>query len=89
MQDGETVWELDASNGYLSYTKMKYIKNQKMVMRNKALAKADIEAVTVSENTVDPFPVCGTSTGWFTEQCGMKRDSDISDLGVGITTYFK
>ena len=90
MQDGENVWELDADNGYLSYTKMKYVKNLKNVMKSRPREAADGVGEQGSSSVVyEKFPVCGTSTGWFAEQCGTSRDTELSVLGVGISTYFK
>ena len=85
------VWELDSENGLLSYTKMKYIQELKMVRQAKVVEfEKDDEAAKKGKVDYEPYPVCGTRTGWFSESFWTKRDSDISDdLGVGISTYFK
>ena len=90
MSDGDLIWELDSANGLLSFTKMKYEQDLKMVRKATHAVKQDVEAAKAEDNHYETYPVCGTSTGWFTECCGRSRHSDIQEgLGVGISTYFK
>ena len=87
------IWPLDSDNGLLSYTKMRYVRDLKMVKRPKNADNKKIEAETEKlddETVFEPFPVWGTSTGWFDDRCRSSRHSDIQErLGVGISIYFK
>ena len=64
-----------------------------MVKRPKNADNKKIEAETEKlddETVFEPFPVWGTSTGWFDDRCRSSRHSDIQErLGVGISIYFK
>ena len=70
---------------------MKYIQNMKMVRKAKSTEKvADSEVAAKEESNFEKFPVCGTSTGWFSDRCRSSRHSEIQEnLGVGVSTYFK
>ena len=54
------MWELDADNGFLSYTKMKYVKNQKSVMKMRPREASDGDDKGAASVVYEPFPVCGT-----------------------------
>eukprot|EP00347_Sterkiella_histriomuscorum_P019500 403341392 len=74
-QNRETqAWNLDASNG-LSYSKMKMVTDSRHPRMIKNGQKA-------------PIPVFKSNTGWHCA-CNKFRKSDLADLGVGVTVYFK
>ncbi|CDW91797.1 UNKNOWN [Stylonychia lemnae] len=67
-------YQKDASNG-LSYTKMKQVINR-------------LHPRVVIDGVKRTYPLCKTKTGWHCA-CKSWRDSDIRELGVGISVYFK
>lgn len=76
-------WKLDAQNGYLSYSKMKYNSNMRHARTKTTVTKNGYEKV-VSRR----YSLC-TATGWFLP-CTTLNKSDLSEeLGLGLSLYFK
>jgi hypothetical protein len=67
-------WNKDAENG-LSYSKMKHVLS---LRHPRKVVKGERKSLSW----------CGSSTGWHC-CCKRMRNSDIRDLGVGISVYFK
>ena len=86
------LWNADAENGFLSYSKMKYVINQRQV-RKLSVDTAESEQVNSAKKVVyEKYEICGTDTGSFTSICcnDQSRQSSISEnLGAGMSIYFK
>ena len=67
-------WAEDADNG-LSLEQMRYVTDLRHPRR-------------VEQGKRMKFSWCGTSTGWYC-CCRCGRNSDLRELGAGITVYFK
>ncbi|CDW73927.1 UNKNOWN [Stylonychia lemnae] len=73
MQDAN-YWPQDAKNG-LSYSKMKYVIETRHPRR-------------VRKGKRIPYSWCGSNTGWHCV-CKSCKHSDLREMGVGVTVYFK
>lgn len=68
------AWPSDASNN-LSYSKMRYV--------------VDLRHPRKLEDGIrKTIPVCSSRTGWHFWR-NYHRTSDLADLGIGVTNYFK
>jgi len=59
------VWEKDATNGFLSYSKMRFVKNSRQVCQKILKEQKRGEKCSDKATKFKKYPVFGTSTGSF------------------------
>ena len=91
-EDDDDIWEKDAANGFLSYSKMEYVKNMRQVRQQSLKDQPNQSKEKKSKKAMGSkfrkFSVCGTATGWFCSCCCRKSNIQ-RELGVGVSIYFK